>query len=326
MVTARPRIRPWPWLSALVPGVALCAALGVTFSAEAEPAPRRAFPYSVAEQDRIIETIAASPARQFKPVGHTSVVFRMRTRARVTAALKVRSRQIQRGYQYEIAAYRIARALGLDNVPPAVSRSATKRELKQRFHKEKLERWGPVRRAILWEEGGSVPGAAILWIYGLRPLTTEKETWMTWLQQSGSIPEGREQLAADLSSMVVFDFLVGNWDRYSGGNLQTAQDGSRIYMRDHDRAFSAPLASRRYDRLLDDLRRTELFSNSLIRELAALDGSTLRRALAADPRHRLDPLLTELQLAELLDRRDTILSHVAALSEERGQDEVLVFP
>ena len=325
-MTAPPRVNPWLVLSARISSVVLSIALGVPLLAEAEPTPGRAFPYTVAEQDLVIEKIAASPARQFKPVGHTSVVFRMRTRARVTAALKVRSRQVQRGYQYEIAAYRIARALGLDNVPPAVSRSATKREIKQRFHKERLERWGPVRRAILWEDGGSVPGAAIFWIHGLRPLKTRKGTWMNWLQQSGSIPKGREQLAADLSSMVVFDFLIGNWDRYSGGNLQTTQDGSRAYMRDHDRAFSAPLSSRRFDRLLDDLQKTELFSESLVRELAALDGPTLRRALAADPSHQLDPLLTELQIAELLDRRDTVLSHVAALSEERGQDAVLVFP
>ena len=59
--------------------------------------------------------------------------------------------------------------------------------------------------------------------------------------------------------------------------------------------------------------------------LAALDERTLRAELAKDPSHAKTPLLTDLQIADVLERRATVLSHVAALVEEYGTDRVLTF-
>jgi hypothetical protein len=257
-------------------------------SAEVEPPPR--FVGTEVAADEILEVISSASSRSFKPVGHSSVVLRMRTVARVTAALRVRSHDLERGYQYEIAAYRISRLLGLDNVPPAVYRRATWNEIRQRFHEDMLDRRGSVRRAVLWDDDGSAPGAAVYWVKGLRSVGLEKKArWQSW-------------------------------------NLPTDSSQQRAFLRDNDRSFSTPLLERRYENLLGGLTRTERFSKDTIHHLAALDEASIRAELARDPSHETDPLLNAAQIADVLDRRATILSYIAALIEERGEDDVLFFP
>jgi len=286
----------------------------------------RRFVGTDAEQDELLEVIASAESRSFKPVGHTSVVLRMRTVARVTAALKVRSREIPRGYQSEIAAYRIGRLLGLDNVPPAIYRRATWKEISRRFHEDAVGRRASVGRAVLWDEDGSAPGVAIYWIKGLRSVGLENDKrWRSWVRE-GEIPPGKDTLAQDLSTMAVFDFLIGNWDRFSGGNLPTDPTQRRVLLLDNDRSFSAPLTGRRYEKLLDGLTGTTRFSKELIGHLAALDEASIRAELGRDPGDSVAPLLDDAQLEDVLDRKATILSYVAALIEERGRDQVLFFP
>lgn len=306
--------------------LAAVVATGLSPAVSAEPGPLPPFIGTEVEQDEILEVISTAQSRSFKPVGHTSVVLRMRTVERVTAALKVRSHQLRRGYQYEIAAYRIGRLLGLDNVPPAIFRRATWGEIRRRFHRDALDRRDAVRRAVLWDDDGSVPAAAIYWIKGLRYMGPENQAaWRSWLR-GGEIPPSKTALARDLSTMVVFDFLIGNWDRFSGGNLSIDASGRRAYLRDHDRSFSSPLPERQYRKLLERLNRTERFSETLVRRLSTLDEATIGAELARDPSHEAAPLLSDEQIADILDRRATILSYIAALIEERGAEHVLVFP
>ncbi|MGB5350380.1 MAG: hypothetical protein WBN10_12320 [Polyangiales bacterium] len=293
---------------------------------KAEPSPLPRFVGTDVEQDEILEVISSADSRSFKPVGHSSVVLRMRTVARVTAALRVRTHEIPDGYRYEIAAYRIGRLLGLDNVPPAVYRRATWREINQRFHEDMLDRRGAIRRAVSWDEDGSAPGAAVYWIKGLRSVGLENQaSWQSWLQ-GGDIPRGKAALARDLSTMTVFDLLIGNWDRFSGGNLPTDRERQRAFLRDNDRAFSTPLLRGRYEKLLEGLTGTKRFSKDLVLHLEALDEASIRNELARDPSQTSTPHLSDAQIAEVLNRRGVILSYIAALIEEHGAAEVLFFP
>ena len=293
-------------------------------SAEFGPVPR--FVGTELEQDEILEVISSADSRSFKPVGHSSVVFRMRTVARVTAALRIRTHEIQDGYRYEIAAYRISRLLGLDNVPPAIYRRATWKEINQRFDEDLLARRGAIRRAVLWDEDGSAPGAAVYWIKGLRSVGLEnRASWQSWLQD-GDIPRGKAALARDLSTMTVFDLLIGNWDRFSGGNLPTDRERQRAFLRDNDRAFSTPLLRGRYEKLLEGLTGAKRFSKDLVLHLAALDEASIRNELDRDPSQQSTPLLSDAQIAEVLNRRGAILSYIAALIDEHGEARVLFFP
>ncbi len=250
----------------------------------------------------------------------------MRTVERVTAALRIRSHEIQDGYRYEIAAYRISRLLGLDNVPPAIYRRATWKEINRRFHEDMLDRRGAIRRAVLWDEDGSAPGAAVYWVKGLRSVGLEnKASWQSWLRD-GDIPRGKTALARDLSNMIVFDLLIGNWDRFSGGNLPMDRERQRALLRDNDRAFSTPLLGGRYEKLLEGLTEAKRFSKDLVRHLAALDEASIRDELARDTSQHSNPLLSEAQIAAVVNRRGAILSYIAALIEEHGEADVLFFP
>jgi hypothetical protein len=126
--------------------------------------------------------------------------------------------------------------------------------------------------------------------------------------------------------MVVFDFLIGNWDRFSGGNLPVDSSRERAILRDNDRAFSHPLHERRYESLLEGLTRTRRFSKNLVRRLGELDERSLRAELAEDPSQATQPLLSDAQIADFFDRRATVLSYIAAMIEERGEPQVLFFP
>ena len=307
-------------------GLAVFVAGWLSSAANAEIEPPHAFVGTEVPQDEILGVIASADSRSFKPVGHSSVVLRMRTVVRVTAALRVRTHELPRGYQHEIAAYRVSRLLGLDNVPPAIYRRVTWDEIRKRFHEDALDRRGAIRRAVLWDEDDSAPGAAVYWVKGLRSAGLENQaSWQHWLQDA-DIPATKLALARDLSTMVVFDFVVGNWDRFSGGNLPTDSSRQRALLRDNDRSFSTPLLERRYDKLLDSLTRTQRFSKGTVRRLAALDEASVRQELARDPSHAIGPLLSDTQIADVLDRRATALSYIAALIEERGEEDVLFFP
>ena len=313
-----PRTRAATLAAALV----FLAGAGVS----AEPDPLPAFVGTTDSQDALLQTLADSQSRQFKPVGRTSVLFRMRTESGVTAGYKVKSLDLEYGYQSEIAAYRLSRLLLLDNVPPTIFRRATRKEIKARFHKEKLARWSSVQSSTSWEDDGTVVGAASYWIKGARRgLEDQKGRWQAWLRIEGTVPPGKMKLAQDLSTMTLFDFLIGNWDRYSGGNLLTNRQRTRALLMDHDHAFSG-MNEALYDRLLGDLTQTERFSRGVVDQLVALDRNAIRQELAQDPSHSSEPLLTESQITALLERRATILSYIAALVEEHGEDEVLFFP
>jgi hypothetical protein len=278
------------------------------------------------DPDTVLEVISTARSRSFKPVGHSSVVLRMRTVARVTAAMKIRSHDVPDGYRNEIAAYRLSRMLGLDNVPPAVYRRVRWSEIRNRFHEDMLDRRRAVKRKVLWDDDASAPGAAVYWVRGMRSVGFEDVSkWADWVRE-GDIPKGKESLARDFSNMAVFDMLIGNWDRFSGGNFPADPTRRRALLRDNDRGFSTPLLEPRFQRLLERLSATERFSRTTVRTLGALDADAIRRALSDGLGDDMGPLLSERQVADVLERRATILSHVAALVDERGEADVLVFP
>lgn len=138
----------------------------------------------------------------------------------------------------------------------------------------------------------------------------------------GALGWDRERRAAELSSLVAFDFLIHNADRWGGRftNVRTrGLDGPLIYL---DNA--AGFARRRARVAMLDLRLAfvERFEASFVRGVRRFDGASLRARLLADP---LAPLLDEEQLAHLEERRRALLAHVDALIAARGEAAVLAW-
>jgi hypothetical protein len=278
-------------------------------------------------EDDLLRELAVTPPVGFKPVGSTSTVFRTRFGKTFEAAFKARTRNRPHGPASEVAAYRLGRCLHLDNVPPAVSRRVPISLLRDLLDPKRAASWPEIRERLLPESDDTVRVAAIYWIPVLADVGVDKQAGRRlvgqWLAADGQIPDGRRDLAASLSTMLAFDFLIGNFDRWSGDNVSGDATASFVYLRDHDQAFQLGLGEAVQRQMLSDVVRCERFSRRFYDSLRAFDRGCLERELAQDPEGF--ALLGERQIAEILDRREALLSHLEALIGQRGAEQVLVF-
>ncbi len=256
-------------------------------------------------------------------VGHTSVVFKLTFASGQKAAFKPATRRGPLRYKGEIAAYRLARALDVDTVPPAYFRAMSRAELAGVLPGEAGELFA--KEAIV--EADAVRGAVIPWIAQLEFIALEAEPWWSrwrgWLKRDGKIPDDARSLARDASVMVVFDFLTGNWDRWSGANIGLDRAGGRLRFIDNDGAFfeTPPAAAVAKNRRL--LGEVERFSKGLVAKLRAMDEDALAIAIGDETPGR--PLLSDAVLKGVNGRRLEALRVVDAKIKAAGEAETLYF-
>ncbi len=227
---------------------------------------------------------------------------------------------------FETAAYRMARLLQIEAVPVSVLRKIPAAFLIARLEKDDPKIAAAFRDAVPADESGKVEGAVIEWMEDI-----DKEA----LSQLGGIPainrmlapgrpaNGDEPLAVAASNMVVFDHIIGNWDRFSGGNFFVSKDGVHLILIDHNGSF-APWPKMREEKMAARLRATERFSASLLERIRNLTRASVQAA-AADVGEGA-PLLSDEQIDLLLARRDEVVRHVEGLVEKNGLASTVVFP
>lgn len=279
---------------------------------------------------QILSELAVARLRELKPVGSTSTVFRATLDAPFRAAFKAATRARPRGPTAEVAAYRMARLLGLSNVPPAILRKVPRDTLQRELEPRFAGAWPKIAEQLRVDTRGEVEGAAIFWIDGMQDLAIGerpvRELALRALRQSEEIPEGLRALLPQLSNLLVFDWLIGNTDRWSGANVKGDATGQLLYIRDQDFAF-ARLSTAQQERLLAPLTHSERFSRSLIQRVRNLTRERFERELAQDPIFlRQPPRIEEPVMAAVFERRDKLLAHVDGLVAKHGQDAVLLFP
>ena len=316
-------------LSAAVAVLTVAVSTVPVSTASAQP-PRRHFLGTAVDQDSILASMARGYPRGMRQVGTSSVTLRVEL-GPVRVAYKPRTDSHPRGYLAEIAAYRVARLLRLDNVPPALGLRMPRQVMQTHFEAESQGEWEPIRQEIRWDAPGVARGVAIYWINAMRStdLSTEAgvEAASPWLTVGGELPEESVDLARDLSTLFAFDYLIGNWDRLSGGNISLSPEGDRLFVRDHNVAFQAPLTDGRYRRIRRNLERVQRFSRGFVRRLQALDEAALRASLAEDPEAEASgrPILSDAQVADVMTRRAGLLSYIGALIEQHGAEQVLAW-
>lgn len=242
--------------------------------------------------------------RSAKSIGHTSVVFKLELESNAKMAWKPSSRRGKDRWRGEIAAAKLGDALAIPNVPPACMRTFTRADLEPHLPK------GALDEVISYEEGVNlIDGAMIPWIEGLRFMELGKD--------AGATPD----VAAQLSTLVVFDAITGNWDRYSGGNVGLDASGTRVLFIDNDAAFMEGAPPKDLAANVARVESTQKFSRSLVKRLRTLD---VPKAFGTLPDGA--PLLSPGMQKSVSERIANVLKIIDAKIAARSENDVLTFP
>ncbi len=120
--------------------------------------------------------------------------------------------------------------------------------------------------------------------------------------------------AAELSDMIVFDYLIINLDRWGGEytNVRTrGEHGPLIYL-DNGAGFIAQASN---GLMRARLHAVEKFRKATIDAIRALDIDKLEKRMQTDP---LWPFITEQHLTHLAARKQDVLDHVEAMHAKYG--------
>ncbi|MEZ4404883.1 MAG: hypothetical protein R3A52_00115 [Polyangiales bacterium] len=254
--------------------------------------------------------------------GGSTVSFRVWFAGGERALFKPQQRADVANYRAELSAYRLSRLLGLDRVPPACGRLLPRATLQRAADLSGDAEFSQRVLTELLGRGDDVPGAMIDWVPGSLEPVPRADRYRELLDGSQPLAPEDATLAADLSALVLFDFITDNVDRWSGGNVlrQRAAAGAPpnpVLFMDNGASFSAlhdGMGARPNDQAarLASVRR---FSPRLVRRLRDLTEASLREAVGADP---LGATLSDAQVRAVLARRDRVIAHVEAVTADAG--------
>ena len=191
------------------------------------------------------------------------------------------------GWQYEIAAYRLDKLIGLNMVPPAVEREFQGK-------KGALVLWAENKYSLLKlvEEGIRIPDSALE--------HTEK---MKWLARA-------------------WDSLIANEDRTQQNYLYT--EDWRIILFDHSRSFRSE--GEFVKRLMNGRNGIKVSAQGtpyLFRRLPRLFVDKVRALTFADIKAAVGTTLKDGEIKAILTRRELLLKEIALMIQEQGEAAVL---
>lgn len=276
-------------------------------------------PVDPARDADALSRLAAEPiASIVENRGGSSVTFKARFADGARAAVKPEQEKWRVGHRAEIAAYHLDRVLGLGRVAPVAGRRFERAALRAHLVAAGAkDDWLARFDRDVIDRNAVIDAAVIAW----HPKTLGRaEPPRGWTDGLSSDEGPRADVASRLgewSDMVVFDFLIDNTDRWSGGNVLTLGPGGPLIYLDNAAGFSPWRNGATTRERLDPLCRFRKPTIDALRALTARGlGATLAKSLKHDA---LSPVLNDGQLAELDVRARLLLEHadrcVARLSE-----------
>jgi hypothetical protein len=255
--------------------------------------------------------------------GGSSISFRLDFADGSRAAFKPEQINPQTVPRKEIAAYRLNRLLGFNRVPPATRRTLHRDDLVGKLPPEAAFLTRRIDAETTFDDEGFTRGELSYWI----PVIVDSHLdtldnvllWWKWLTIGEEIPPEKVELMGQLSSLLIFDLLQNNSDRFSGGNLLTSPDGRTLYWMDN--TFGFQVEPQGHLRCRTYFTRSQKFSKRMVDAIRKLDLHTLREALEAEA-----ALLTEDEMRSVIARRDVALKYIDGLIAQFGAEKVLVFP
>jgi hypothetical protein len=276
----------------------------------------------------LLERVRTQPIVRFKlNHGGSSLSFRIDFADGSRAAWKPLQTNTQTIPRKEIAAYRLNRLLGLNAVPPAAPRVVAREELLAHLHPESLPELPRIEAETIFGPSGKTVGTASYWIPVIKDSgfdTREgQQVEQTWLSQGQHIPNDQRDMAAQLSDLVVFDFLTANPDRLSGGNMKMSADGKQLYYMDNTMSFFVEPEGNVKTR--EALLKGQRFSRATYAALDRISVPTLEHVLAEETGTPYE-ILTPAEIGAVVKRRDVVRQYVAVLIDHFGANDVLAFP
>jgi hypothetical protein len=283
--------------------------------------------------EALLASLRASPLVAVKlNRGGSSLSLRADLENGSRAACKPNQVHLHSQPRREIAAYRVNRLLGLSSVPPAIGRRFSAAEMADRFRPDKARDRARFLAEAVPERDGSLVSEMSWWVPDLAPATLDGfqidstegvVTWKRYLTVGVDIAPASLPVVAQVSDLVLFDFVINNSDRWSGGNLKSTQKGRTLVFLDNTLSFGGDPNG--HTRVRTYLFRSQKFSRRLIERLRRLDQGQLEEALTSD----IEPfqqLLERNEIRAVLKRRDYAMRYIDELIEQHGEDAVLAFP
>jgi hypothetical protein len=251
-------------------------------------------PEQIAQRDAQEEFLLTADIVRFEPIGEgVTKPYRLYLKkgdVEAKAAWKNPS-GVQFGYlegwQYEIAAYRLDKLIGLNMVPPAVEREFQGK-------KGALVWWveNKYRLDKIVEQGIRIPDSAVD--------HTEKMKWLTR----------------------AWDCLIANEDRNQQNVLYT--EDWRMILFDHSRAFRS---TKEFTERLMFGRNGIIMSQQgtpfLFRRIPRWFVEKIKALTFVDIKAAVGPALTDKEIKAILARRELLLKEVALMVQEQGEAAVL---
>lgn len=186
----------------------------------------------------------------------------------------------------------------------------------------------PVELTKVWQSWVTVGGADAELLAGP---AAEGVTEIEWMHQR---PEdfydklighlegvSRGELARQISNMIVYDYMITNWDRFSGvpafyGTNCQFKDGRIVSI---DNGASFPTSPN--DKVESRLQLVQRFSRQSIKAIRAMDkDKTLKRLFPEPSEYDVE------RFDHFWSQREKLLAYIDALIEEHGEAEVMFFP
>lgn len=300
----------------------------------ADPVAKRRPTVYGAPDSQLLAPLRGSPVTGCKlNFGGTSLSLRLDFASGGRAAFKPDQTHAQSQPRREVAAYRVDRMLGIGHVPPAAAIVVSLQEmltsiapsvrgaLTARIRAEALPRKGQLRGAASWW----IPEIKVA-AMGKYPIdsTDGIVTWRRYLAIDAERTPEVSAFVAQISDMVLFDFLIDNSDRWSGGNARTSPDGTILYFMDNTLAFTRNKQA--HSRTSTYLRRVKVFSRQLVDNVRRFTREDLVAALSSQEDAALAPLLNDEEVDAVMARRDLAVAYIDELILAHGADKVLAFP
>ncbi len=270
-------------------------ALAVLAAAAAPPAALAQFlPEEIAQRPAQEEFLRTAEIVNAEPIGEgVTKPFKLTLRkdgVEMAAAWK-NPKGLQLGYlegwQYEIAAYRLDKLIGLNMIPPAVERDFQ-----------------------------SKPGALVLW-------AKNKYSLLKVTENNIPIPAEAKDRVDNMKYLArAWDSLIANEDRTQQNVLYTEDWRTIIF--DHSRAFRS--TGEFAQRLMfgrDGIKTMASGSPILFRRLPRWFVEKIKGLTYDSIRGAVGDTLTDTEIRAVLVRRDLILKEVAGMIAEQGQAAVL---